>query len=375
MSTTRRNFIKAGLVGGTAIASTSASLTGNAKSFEQPGHEPLSILLLGGTGFIGPHMVREALRRGHSVTLFNRGRTNNTLFPDLETLIGDRDAKLDVLAGRRWDVVIDNSGYVPRHVQDSAKLLSGAASYYLFISTISAYASLSTPLDENAPLATMADESIEEVTGATYGPLKALCEQRASGEFGANRTGIIRPTYICGPGDHTDRYSWWPIRAARGGKMLWPGQREDLTQIVDVRDLATFTVDMAEQQLTGAYNAVTPAGEFSMGDLLDDCLAITGDDLEPVWVANDFLDGRDMGDRRNPLPIWNPPGAESAGFGLINGEKAVAAGLRNRPTRETARDTLAWWEAQSAERHAAIRAGLPPAVEQQLLADWAAEQS
>jgi len=374
MSTTRRNFIKAGLVGGTAIAASSTTLPGNARSFDQPGPKPLSILLLGGTGFIGPHMVREALRRGHTVTLFNRGRTNNTLFPDLETLIGDRDGKLDALENRRWDVVIDNSGYVPRHVQDSAELLSDASDYYLFISTISAYASLAEPLDEDAPLATMEDETIEEVTGATYGPLKALCEQRATAAFGADRSSIIRPTYICGPGDHTDRYSWWPIRSAEGGKMLWPGSRDDLTQIVDVRDLATFTIDMVEKRLTGAYNAVTPAGEFSMGDMLDDCQAITGNKVEPVWVPHDFLDGKELGDRRNPLPIWNRPGPESAGFGKISGERAVAAGLRNRPSRETARDTLVWWQTQSAERHAAIRAGLPPEIETRLLAEWEASQ-
>ena len=373
MTTTRRRFLKAGLVGSGALAAGSVALRSQAKAFKQPGAQPMSILLLGGTGFIGPHMVREALRRGHSVTLFNRGKTNNALFPDLATLIGDRDGKLDALKGQRWDLVIDNSGYVPRHVQDSARLLADAANYYLYISTISAYDSLAEPIDETAPLATLEDESVEEVTGETYGPLKALCEQRAAEEFGGDRLGIIRPTYICGPGDHTDRYSWWPVRSAAGGTMLWPGSRGDLTQIIDVRDLAIFTLDMAEQRLQGAFNAVTPAGQFSMGDLLDDCLAITGNDLQPVWVPHDFLDGRDLGDRRNPLPIWNPPGPESAGFGRINGEKAVAAGLRNRPTRETARDTLAWWQNQSSERHAAIRAGLPPEVEKQLLEAWEAK--
>ena len=134
MTTTRRGFIKAGVLGSSALAAGSATLTATGKGFEQPGTKPMSILLLGGTGFIGPHMVREALRRGHSVTLFNRGRTNNTLFPDLTTLIGDRDGKLDELEGGRWDLVIDNSGYVPRHVQDSARLLADAAEYYLYIS-------------------------------------------------------------------------------------------------------------------------------------------------------------------------------------------------------------------------------------------------
>ncbi len=155
--------------------------------------------------------------------------------------------------------------------------------------------------------------------------------------------------------------------------MLWPGQREDLTQIIDVRDLATFTLDMAEQRLRGAYNAVTPAGQFSMGDLLDDCQTITGNAVEPVWVPQSFLDGKELGDRRNPLPIWNPPNPETAGFGLVNGEKAVAAGLRNRPTRETARDTLTWWQIQTSERHQGIRAGIPQEIEQQLLTAWLAQ--
>ena len=369
MTTTRRQFIKAGL-GGTALASAGFSAQSNAKRFEQPGVKPLSILLLGGTGFIGPHMVREALRRGHDITLFNRGKTNNALFNDLTTLIGDRNSQLESLEGKRWDVVIDNSGYVPRHVEESAGLLKDSAAYYLFISTVSVYESLAKPLDESAPLATIEDETVEEVTGETYGPLKALCEKRALSTFGQDRVGIIRPTYICGPGDHTDRYTWWPARSAQGGRMLWPGSPSDATQIVDVRDLANFTIDMVEQHLTGAYNAVTPSGQFTMGDMLADCQAVAGGDMEPVWVSGEFLDEQKLGDRRVPLPIWAGTREEAAGFGYVSGERAVAAGLRNRPTRETARDTLAWWQQQSEERRASMRGGMDLDVEAAILAAW-----
>jgi 2'-hydroxyisoflavone reductase len=314
-------------------------------------------------------MVREALRRGHRVTLFNRGKTNNLLFPDLETIVGDRDGGLEGLKGRRWDAVIDNSGYVPRHVHDTATLLANSSDHYVYVSTISAYASLAAPLDETAPLATMEDPSIEEVTGETYGPLKALCEQRAAAAFGGERLTILRPTYICGPGDRTDRYTYWPARTARGGQMLWPGTPEDLIQIIDVRDLAAFTVRVLERRITGTYNTVTPAGGFTMGDLLADCLAVSAAETEPVWVSHDFIEEQGAGEGRQ-LPIWVPPTPEYAGAARVSGELAVAAGLRNRNTRETARDTLAWWNTLPADRRQAPKAGLSSALEAKLLSAW-----
>ena len=246
-------------------------------------------------------MVREFLRRGHEVTLFNRGRTNNTLFPDLVTLIGDRDDGLDALKRRSWDAVVDNSGYVPRHVADSAKLLSLAAEHYVYISTISAYASLAKPIDEDAPLGTLADETVEEVTAETYGPLKALCERRAAQEFDSDRLTILRPTYICGPGDRTDRYTYWPVRTMRGGKMVWPGTAADEIQIIDVRDLANFTVDCVEQKTLGTFNTVTPVGSFTMGQLLDDSLKVTAAETEPVWVDYAFIEKQEVGKRVSNL--------------------------------------------------------------------------
>lgn len=329
----------------------------------------LRILILGGTGFIGPHMVRDALGRGHEVELFNRGRTNDDLFPNLKTYIGDRDGKLDALAGHEWDAVIDNSGYVPRHVADSAALLADAASQYVYVSSISAYASFAVANHEASPLATMPDETVEEVTPETYGPMKALCEQRAAEAFGAGRLTVFRPTYICGPGDPTDRYTYWPVRSARGGEMLWPGKPSDAIQIVDARDLAAFAIDCLERRIVGTYNIVTPPGAFTMGELMEDCRAVTGADVEPVWVSAEFI--REQGLlETGEIPIWSPGEGEYAKAAFVSGDRAFAAGLENRPTRETARDTLAWWQTLPSERTGRLRAGLEPGREATLLTDW-----
>jgi len=368
MARSRREFLKSGLAGAAALA---GGVAPGSASAHDTGSKPgkLRLLVLGGTGFIGPHMVREALRRGHEVTLFNRGRTNADLFPDIETLIGDRNGQLDALRDGSWDAVIDNSGFVPRQVADSARLLAAAAKHYVYVSTVSVYASLAEPVDEDAPLATIADETIEEVTNETYGPLKALCEKRAAAEFGADRLAVLRPTYICGPGDRTDRYTWWPARTLRGGEMIWPGTPDDLIQIIDVRDLALFTIDVVEQRITGTYNTVTPAGGFSMGDLLADCLAVTAADMTPVWMDYGFLSAQDTGPG-NAFPIWSPPLPEYAGDARVSGERAAAKGLQNRPTRETARDTVEWWRTLPAERTSGMRAGLSPEIEAALFAAW-----
>ena len=368
MKNSRRRFLQATLVGSAAAAA------GIPRAFAE-GHEPgngrnaAKILVLGGTGFIGPHMVREALRRGHDVTLFNRGKTDRTLFRDLELLIGDRDNGLDALKGRKWDAVIDNSGYVPRHVADSARLLSPAVSHYLFTSSISVYASFAKANHEESPLATMPDESAEEVTGETYGPMKALCERRAAAEIGDDRLTILRPTYICGPGDHTDRFSYWPVRTMKGGEMLWPGSPEDKTQISDVRDLANFVVDAVEQRITGIYNTVTPAGSYSIGDLLADSMAVTGSRVDPTWVSADFIEQQNITER-NSLPIWAPPGGEYAGVPFVSGERAAVRGLSNRPVRETARDLISWWNTLPEHRTQNVRAGLSAEREAELLGLW-----
>ena len=368
MKNSRRRFLQASLLG-TAAAAVGVPRAVAEDQEPRRGSGTAKILVLGGTGFIGPHMVREALRRGHDVTLFNRGKTNNTLFPDLESLIGDRDNGLDALKGGKWDAVIDNSGYVPRHVADSARLLSPAVSHYLFISSISAYASFAEANHEDSPLATMPDETVEEVTGETYGPMKALCEQRAAAEIDGDRLTVLRPTYICGPGDHTDRFSYWPVRSMKGGEMLWPGTPGDKTQIIDVRDLANFVVDAIEQRITGTYNTVTPAGSYSMGDLLADSMAVTGTKVNPTWVSAEFIKQHNLSEGRS-LPIWAPPDGEYAGVALVSGESAVAKGLRNRPVKETARDLISWWKTLPEDRTQNIRAGLSSEREAEVLALW-----
>lgn len=367
MTSSRRDFLKAGVLGGAAVAA-GVPLSGHAGGHSEL-QGPLSVLILGGTGFIGPHMVREALRRGHRVTLFNRGRTNNRIFPDLETIKGDRDGGLGGLEGRSWDVVIDNSGYVPRHVQDSARLLAESTRRYIFISSVSVYADFDVHNSENSRLATIADESIEEVTGETYGALKALCEKRAALEIAADRLTILRPTYIAGPGDHTDRFSYWPIRTRRGGEMLWPGTPDDPVQVVDVRDLANFVADCAEQEKSGTYNMVNPAGAYTMGTLLADCEAVTATSVDPVWISEDFAYEQGLIGGRT-LPVWHPGSGVNAAGGSFSGERARAAGFRNRPERETIRDLLSWWDTLPAERTGKLRAGLDPDREAAVIAAW-----
>jgi 2'-hydroxyisoflavone reductase len=368
MNKDRRRFLKSSLLGGAAVAAGCAPGS-DTQDEKTETSAPLSILILGGTGFIGPHMVREALRRGHEVSLFNRGRTNKGLFPDLKLYEGDRDNGLQSLEGGKWDAVVDNSGYVPRHVEDSARLLSPVISHYLYISTISVYDISPAPISEDSPLATMADETAEEVTAETYGPMKALCEQRVLTEAGADRTTVLRPTYICGPGDRTDRYTYWPVRSMRGGEMLWPGTPDDDIQIIDVRDLAIFTIDCLEQRIHGIFNTVTPLRSFKMGDLLDDSLAVTDADMTPVWVNKDFIAENKVA-ADNGLPIWEAPDSEYASFTLVDGSRAAAAGLKNRPTRETARDTIAWWRSLPDARRESLRAGLSAGKEAEFLRLW-----
>lgn len=366
----RRTFLKGGLFASAAFAAGGAARAQPRADAPEAGAKPgLRILILGGTGFIGPHMVREALHRGHDVELFNRGRTNDDLFPDLVTYTGDRNGQLDSLEGHAWDAVIDNSGYVPRHVAESAELLSDAASQYLYVSSISAYASFAIANDESSPLATMPDESAEQVTNETYGPMKALCEKRAAEHFGAERLTVFRPTYICGPGDPTDRYTYWPVRASRGGEMLWPGSPADPIQIIDARDLAAFAIDCLERRTTGTFNICTRPGDFTMGELLVDCRTVTRAELEPVWVSGDFLAKKGLLET-GEIPIWSPTEGEYGKAALVSAERAFAAGLTHRPTRETARDTLEWWGNLPGERTERLRAGLAAEREAALLAEW-----
>lgn len=372
MKNSRRRFIKSSLLAGAAITAGFSEAVQAVD--DKKARKSLSVLVLGGTGFIGPHMVRELLRRGHSVTLFNRGRSNSGLFPDLETIKGDRDGGLQGLEGRRWDAVVDNSGYVPRHVQDSARLLANNTKRYVFVSTLSVYADFTIRNDEDSPLATIADESIEEVTGETYGALKALCEKRAAAEIGNDRLTILRPNYIAGPGDHTDRFSYWPIRTRKGGAMIWPGAPEDAIQFIDVRDLANFVRDCLEHGISGTYNMTNPAGVYTMGRLLEDCTALTAATVDPVWIGEAFAYDQGLIGGRD-LPIWHPSTGPDAASGGFSAERALEAGLQNRPASETLRDILSWWDTLPAERTGKLRAGLDADREAELITAWKALQA
>ena len=348
--------------------------------------KPLKILFLGGTGFLGPHTVNYALARGHEVTLFNRGNRNELMFPDLEELVGNRDPKIDdgltpiadaIAAGREWDAVIDTSGYVPRIVSASAELLKDAADQYIFISSISVYADASpSGITEIAAVATMDDETVEEI-GPNYGALKALCEQAAERAF-PSRTTNIRPGLIVGPKDPTNRFSYWPARIARGGKVLAP-PADDPVQVIDVRDLAEFIVLCAERPTFGVFNLVGPAEQMTVGEMVAACKEATGSDATFVFADAAFLTEHDVQAWRE-MPVWTEPGSDYGGFGSVSNAKAIAAGLKFRPVVDTCRDTVAWWNGIAEEHKVAMfepeRTGhMTPAREAELIALWEAAQA
>lgn len=348
-------------------ATTAAALAIFASGRALGADKPKRILILGGTGFIGPHIVNACRDRGHTLTLFNRGKRNPTLFADLETRLGDRNGKLESLQDGEWDVVIDNSGYVPRHVELSATLLEPRVGRYIFVSSISAYADLKTPgITEDYATAKLADPAVEEVNEETYGGLKALCEQAVEQTYGKRAT-IIRPTYIVGPGDPTDRFTYWPARVARGGPMLAPGRPANPVQFIDVRDLADFMRRCVEQDISGRFNACNPPRSVSIGALLDTAKKVSGSDAELVWADEAFLAANGVLET-GELPIWPPTEGEYAGAALVECARAVAAGLRFTPLEKTVADTLAWHRTRPPEQQRTLRAGLSPEREAELLA-------
>ncbi|NUM45874.1 MAG: SDR family oxidoreductase [Anaerolineales bacterium] len=328
----------------------------------------MKILLLGGPKFLGRALIESALARGHELTTFNRGTTHPELFPELEKLHGDRTTHLDALRGRTWDVVLDTCGYVPRHVRTSAEFLADAAEHYTFISSLSVYAGTATPgLDESAPVGKLDDETVEEVTGETYGPLKALCEQAVEQAF-PGRALHVRAGLIVGPHDISDRFTYWPVRVARGGEILAPGHPGWLTQQVDVRDLADWVVRMAEVRKAGVYNATGPAQPLTFGEVLDVCVEASAQKPKFTWVSEAFLAEEKVG-AWIELPLWIPETEpDFAGFSAINCAKAIADGLTFRPLHETVQDTLAWATTRPADY--VWRAGLKPEREAELLDKW-----
>lgn len=341
-----------------------------------PAPQPLRILILGGTGLTGPHQVRYALARGHKLTLFNRGRRPKEWPGEVEELTGDRDkGDLKALEGREWDVCIDNPTSVPFWVRDAGKVLAGKVKQYVFISTVSVYADTSKPgMDESTPLHkyegpdVMAEtnESLRADMGL-YGPLKAESEREAEKQFPGITT-ILRPTLIVGPGDETDRFTYWPVRIQKGGEVLAP-PAEDPVQIIDARDLAEWTIRMVERRSFGVFNACGPDYELGMGAMLHGIRAVTTAGARFTFVTADFLKEQKVAPWGD-LPVWVPGQGDSAGFGRTSIAKALAAGLTFRPLATTTSDTLAWFNALPAERRAKLRAGISAEREAAVLKAW-----
>lgn len=326
----------------------------------------MKLLILGGTIFLGRALVEAAQARGHEVTLFNRGQHNADLFPEVEKLRGNRDGDLEALKGRQWDAAIDTCGYIPRAVRDSAQLLADSVGHYTFHSSISAFADFKQPgMKEDAPLGTIEDETTEQVTGETYGPLKVLCEKAAEQAM-PGRTLNIRPGLIVGPHDPSDRFTYWPCRVAKGGEVLAPDQPDILIQMIDVRDLAEWNIRMIEANKTGVYNATGPEYPLTMGRMLDECKTVSGSDAQFIWADEAFLLESEVAPWME-LPLW-VPASEGEGFSAIDCTKAIKDGLTFRPLTDIVRDTLEWAQTLPADRK--WRAGLTPEKEQAVLEKW-----
>lgn len=341
----------------------------------------MKILILGGTRFLGYHLVTAALACNHEITLFNRG-THPSPSETVETINGDRNRDLTKLQGRRWDAVIDTCGFVPRAVSASAKLLSNTIDRYVFISSLSAYADLSADgVDENAPLATLTTEQLDQANaidssgqgsgsayGKMYGGLKALCE-RAAEEVLPGRVLTIRSGLIVGPNDYTDRFTYWVVRVARGGEVLAPGRPERFLQFIDVRDLAKWAVRMIERQESGVYNANGLAGIVTMGRLLEECKQVSESDATFNWTSEDFLLKENV-TAWSAMPLWLPEEAAPhlKGFMFMSIDKALNAGLSFRSLDDTIRDTLGWYGTERADKE--LEAGIDEDKERALLQKW-----
>lgn len=342
----------------------------------------MKLLILGGTRFVGRHLVTAALARNHEITLFNRGKHSSAALESVETIYGDRNSDLAKLQGRHWDAVVDTSGYLPRTVRASAETLSHSADRYVFISSLSAYADVSVlGVDETAPLRTLTNEQLEQANeidssgqtsavtyGEMYGGLKALCEQAAE-EVLPNRVLVIRPGLIVGPYDYTDRFTYWVVRVARGGEILAPGRPDRYVQFIDVRDLAEWTVRMIERKETGVYNANGLPNNLTMERLLEECKMVSNSDASFSWVSEEFLIQEGVASW-SEMPLWMPEerAPHLKGFMFINCNKAVGSGLTFRPLNDTIRDTLSWREADCLKEE--LKAGMDPDKEQRLLRKW-----
>ena len=334
----------------------------------------MKLLVLGGTLFLGRHVVGAALARGHAVTMFTRGRTNPDLFPEAEKLVGDRGGDLAALAGRTWDAVIDTCGYVPRVVGASAAALRDAVGHYLFISSISVYAEMNAPgITEEAPVGVLAAPT-EEVGPDSYGPLKALCEAAVEAQL-PGRTLNVRPGLLVGPCDPSGRFTYWVKRFGAGGEVLAPGDPSAPVQIIDARDAAAWLVHCAETQVTGVMNMTGPTVPLSMQQMLETCRQVLAPTATLTWMTDAFLLEQGV-TPWTEVPVWLP--AADGGVMSVAIDRALAAGVAFRPLAETVRDTWDWHTALGASPPPSIsistapkpRVGLAPEREAALLAAW-----
>jgi 2'-hydroxyisoflavone reductase len=391
VSISRRKFLKASAAVGSAVGlgaipnlGFAESLVNGERTPVERAKKPLNILILGGTGFTGPEQVEYAIVRGHSVTLINRNKTRPDFFKGrVEQLIGDMNGDMSALKDRKFDVVIDNPTTLPAWVRNVAQYMKDNTSHYIFISTISVYPDNSKPdADETAPTTPLPD-GLDPYTVPPanardyYGALKSFSEKEVEKHYPGKNT-IIRPGLIVGPLDQTDRFTYWPCRVDKGGEVLAPGTPTDPVQFIDARDLAEWTVRMAESRTFGTYNATGPNPPTTMGQMLDGMKAALNSNATFTWVPADFLREQKIRGWSN-MPVWLPPVGATAGFARRNIAKAVSKGLTFRPLAVTARETLAWNKTRSAEQLKALAEGRTSGIsaerEKEVLDAWKAKTS
>ena len=322
----------------------------------------MNLLIFGGTRLVGRHITQAALNAGHQVTIFNRGKTNADLFPQAKRLIGDRDGGLDTLKNHEWDAVIDVNGYLPRLVNDSAELLKTTVQQYVFISSLSVYAEFDKPIDEDSKLLELTDPTIEEITDETYGGLKVLCERVVQGIYGDHAL-TVRPGYVIGPHDHSDRFPYWVWRAAQGGEMLAPGSPDETEQAIDGRDMGEWIIRQVESGGNGVFNAVTPPFKFS--EVLETAKLLSDSDTSFEWLTAEFAKENELLGVR--LPMWHPDDD------IVNSQRAIAAGMTFRSMQTIVADTLVWLKERQAAGHE-WQTGFKDAEEQEMLKKWKAKK-
>jgi 2'-hydroxyisoflavone reductase len=371
MPSTRREFLETTMAA--TVAAGLSRLRGRASvGRASSGTAPLRVVILGGTSFLGPHLIRVLLERGHQVATFTRGRTQPSIYGELfervEQLIGDRGGDLSALAGRSWDAVIDDSGQRVEWASDSARLLKDRARHYLYVSSTGVYYPYRTvDIPEDGPVLLTDDPPREQ---PSYGVMKALSERAVQAEFG-DRAIVVRPQYIVGPADRSDRFTYWPVRVDRGGTVLVPGKLHDPVQYIDVRDLTEWMVRLLEDGTTGVFNAVGPEAPLTMAEFVYGLRAVTSKPVRWVWADDyEFLKAQRL---LYAIP-WLLPEGDELGAARINNRRALAAGLTFRPLAVTVRDTLDWWYSPlvTDDRRQHARFVLTPERETQILEAWAA---